>query len=102
MQAGIRHMVIFVLKHDPESQQTRQFLADARDTLSAIPVVKSFEVFRQVSPKNRYQFGFSMDFAGDEEYRTYNEHPAHVEFVENRWAVEVADFLEIDLVQENA
>jgi hypothetical protein len=31
-----------------------------------------------------------------EDYTTYNEHPVHVGFVEERWMKEVKDFLEID------
>ncbi len=96
MNNGIRHMVVFTLRYPPESDETREFLSDARDRLSAIPVVQRFEAFRQVSRKNEYQYGFSMEFAGSDEYREYNEHPAHVAFVNERWKIEVTDFLEID------
>ena len=37
-----------------------------------------------------------MEFASEEDYQTYNEHPLHVQFVETRWIPEVADFIEID------
>jgi hypothetical protein len=53
-------------------------------------------VFNQVSVKNDYTYGFSMVFAGQSEYTTYNNHPDHVAFVENRWNKEVSRFLEID------
>jgi hypothetical protein len=49
-----------------------------------------------VSPKNDYRFGFSMEFADEAAYRGYNEHPAHVAFVRDRWMKEVDAFLEID------
>lgn len=90
------HSVIFSLKHDPDSQQAKQFLEDGRRMLSAIPVVKNFEVYRQVSPKNDYQYGFSMEFANQAEYEAYNAHPDHAAFVADRWETEVSRFLEID------
>ncbi len=92
----IRHQVIFELRWPPESPQTKQFLNEGKILLSAIPGVENFSVLRQVSPKNDFHFGFSMDFADREAYQTYNEHPDHVSFVENHWKTEVTRFLEID------
>ncbi len=37
-----------------------------------------------------------MEFATRADYETYNQHPVHVGFVEERWKKEVASFLEID------
>jgi len=37
-----------------------------------------------------------MEFADRAAYESYNEHPDHVRFVQERWLPEVADFLEID------
>jgi hypothetical protein len=37
-----------------------------------------------------------MEFAGPETYASYNAHPVHRRFVEERWVREVADFLELD------
>jgi LAS superfamily LD-carboxypeptidase LdcB len=64
--------------------------------LAAIPGVEKFEKLRQVSSKNAFAYGFSMEFADEAAYRGYNEHPEHVRFVEERWVPEVEDFLEID------
>ena len=58
--------------------------------------MKEFEQLRQVSPKNDYRFGFSMEFADQAAYAGYNGHPDHVAFVRDRWVPEVEDFLEID------
>ena len=66
--------------------------------LEAIPGVEKFEQLRQISPKNGYAFGFSMEFADQAAYGRYNDHPDHVAFVRNRWVPEVAEFLEIDYV----
>ena len=55
-------------------------------------------MLREVSPKNGYRFGFSMEFADQAAYTAYNEHPDHVAFVQDRWIPEIADFLEIDYV----
>lgn len=91
----IRHTVVFRLKHAPDSASEKAFLEDAR-MLAAIPGVEKFEQLREVSPKNDYAFGFSMEFADQAAYDAYNDHPDHVAFVRDRWMVEVDDFLEID------
>ncbi|MBW7458381.1 Dabb family protein [Paenibacillus sepulcri] len=95
-QEWIQHSVIFNLKHKKGSEEARQFLADGQEILSSIPVVKNFRVYRQVSAKNDYDYGFSMEFANQEEYETYNAHPLHTAFVQERWVTEVERFLEID------
>jgi len=91
----IRHTVAFRLKHQPGSVAEDDFLA-AIARLAEIPGVEAFERLRQVSPKNAFTFGLSMEFADAEAYRGFNEHPDHVRFVQKRWIPEVADFLEID------
>jgi hypothetical protein len=92
----VQHMVIFNLKHDKESQDTLKFIQDGRRILTAIPVVRNFQAFTQVSKKNDYDFGFSMIFSNRADYEKYNSHPDHVGFVEQRWNKEVSRFLEID------
>jgi len=96
----IRHTVSFRLKHPQGSADEQGFLA-ALTRLGEIPGVEAFEPLRQVSPKNAFTFGLSMEFANAEAYRGYNEHPDHVRFVQERWIPEVADFLEIDYVPLN-
>ncbi|WP_027133302.1 Dabb family protein [Geminicoccus roseus] len=91
----IRHTVVFRLKHPPGSAAEAAFLEAAR-ALAAIPGVQAFEALRQVSPKNDYQFGLSMEFADEAAYRGYDRHPDHVAFVRDRWLPEVAAFMEID------
>lgn len=94
----IRHTVAFNLNHAQGSPEEEKFLADAL-VLADIPGVKAFERLRQVSPKNKYGFGFSMEFDDQAAYDIYNAHPLHVAFVRDRWAAEVADFMEIDYVK---
>ncbi len=36
------------------------------------------------------------EFADGAAYASYNEHPQHVSFVQERWLAEVSDFLELD------
>jgi hypothetical protein len=91
----IRHTVVFKLKHAAGSPPELDFLQAARK-LADIPTVKKFECLRQISKKNRCDFGLSMEFASPGDYQTYNEHPDHVHFVQTRWIPEVVDFLEID------
>ena len=92
----IQHMVIFNLPYPGGSAEATKFLKDGTRILSGIPVVRDFQAFKQVSPKNDYQYGFSMVFSNQADYTTYNEHPDHVAFVQDRWMKEVSDFLEID------
>ncbi len=91
----IRHTVVFALKHPDGSPEERKFLDDAR-ALADIPGVEMFEQLRQVSAKNDFAWGFSMEFADQAAYDGYNAHPTHVAFVRDRWVPEVAAFLEID------
>lgn len=93
----IRHTVVFNLKHARGSLMEKAFLRDAL-VLKEIPDVKKFEQLRQVSKKNDYEFGFSMEFADQAAYDGYNAHPKHVKFVRDRWEREVEKFLEIDYV----
>jgi Stress responsive A/B Barrel Domain len=91
----IRHTVVFTPRHAPGSPEEADFLAAAL-ALAGIPGVEAFEVLREVSPKNGYRFGISMEFANQAAYTAYNEHPQHVAFVQERWIPEVSDFLEVD------
>ncbi len=91
----IRHTVAFALSHAPDSQGEKSFLA-AAERLADVPGVEAFELLREVSPKNGFRFGLSMEFADAAAYTTYNEHAEHARFVQERWLAEVTDFLEID------
>lgn len=92
----IQHMVIFDLPYEKGSEKAIKFLEDGTRILTGIPVVQNFQAFNQVSKKNKYQYGFSMVFSNQKDYTTYNDHPNHVAFVQDRWMKEVTDFLEID------
>ncbi|MBB6675339.1 Dabb family protein [Cohnella nanjingensis] len=89
-------MVIFDLKHPQGSAEAKRFIADGRRILASIPTVRNFGAFSQVSAKNDYTYGFSMDFASQADYDAYNAHPSHEQFVRERWETEVTRFLEID------
>ncbi len=91
----IRHSVVFTLRHSAGSEAETGFL-DAILRLESIPGVEAFELMREVSPKNGFRFGLTMEFADPATYSGYNEHPDHVAFVADRWDAEVSDFLEID------
>lgn len=91
----IRHTVVFRLKHPLGSAAEKAF-HQAASALAEIPGVEAFELMREVSPKNDFAYGLSMEFADQAAYDTYNDHPDHVAFVRDRWMEEVDDFLEID------
>lgn len=98
MTAQIKHMVIFNLVYGKDSPEAEKFLTDGQALLTSIPAVKEFEVLRQVSTKNDYDFGFSMVFDNEGDYVAYNNHPIHQSFVAERWKKEVSRFLEIDFI----
>ncbi len=91
----IRHSVIFKLK-DTINPEEKQAFFDAVDTLASIQDVKKFEVLKQISAKNKFEYGISMEFDTQEQYDFYSNHPEHVAFVQNFWLKNVDDFLEID------
>ena len=93
----IRHSVVFTPTHAAGSGEEASLLA-AIGRLAVIPGVEAFELMREVSAKNDYRYGLTMEFADESAYQAYNEHPEHVAFVEQRWDEEVAAFLEIDTV----
>ena len=94
----IRHTVVFKLKHAAGSAEEKSFLQTAQ-ILATIPGVEKFEQLRQISKKNEFDFGFSMEFADASAYAAYDAHPDHVAFVRGRWVPEVAAFMEIDYEQ---
>jgi hypothetical protein len=91
----IRHTVVFTLVHPAGSEAEGEFL-EAANRLATVPGVEAFQLLAEVSPKNDYRFGISMEFANRTAYEGYNDHPGHVRFVQQRWSSDVADFLEID------
>ena len=93
----IRHTVAFKLKHPAASAAESAFL-EAAKVLASIPTVRAFECLRQVGTKNDFKFGFSMEFASQQDYEFYNSHPEHIRFVEARWKPEVTAFMELDYV----
>lgn len=96
----IRHSVILKLKENI-SHESKQAFFEAVDTLVDIPNVQKFEVLNQISPKNKFEYGISMEFENQEQYDTYSNHPAHLDFIQNFWIPNVEDFLEIDYTLYN-
>lgn len=94
----IRHTVAFRLRHPEGSAAERAFLDAGHQVLTSIPGVRNFERLREVSRKNGFTFGFSMEFADQRAYDAYSNHPDHNRFVEERWKKEVEEFMEIDYV----
>ena len=93
----ITHSVFFTLKHPQGSAAEAEFLR-AANVLVGIPGVRNFAKLKEVSPKNDFHFGFTMQFENQQAYDGYNIHPDHVAFVNNRWIPEVKRFQEIDHV----
>jgi hypothetical protein len=93
----IRHAALFRLKHNNGSADELNFLEAIRE-LKNIPGVERFELARETSPKNDFDFAVSMYFKDQASYDGYNVHPQHVAFVQDRWIPEVAAFMEHDSV----
>ena len=96
MTHPMQHTVTFRLSDGVDQDW---FLDKARE-LAEIPGVVEFEVLEQVG-KNaaQFQLALSMWFNSDDDYGNYNEHPDHVDFVENVWIPNVAEFLELDYLR---
>jgi hypothetical protein len=97
-EGEVIHTVIFDLKHPAGSEAARQFIDEGRRVLTAIPGVRDFQAYRQCSPKNDYQYGFFMSFGNQDDFDAYTAHPAHGQFVRERWETEVTRFQESDFV----
>ena len=93
----IRHAVIFRLRHAAGSEAEQAFFA-ASAALADIPTVKNFQRLKQVSSKNKFAYGFAMEFDDQAAYDTYNAHPAHRAYVRNVWVPNVEEFMEIDTI----
>jgi heme-degrading monooxygenase HmoA len=91
----ITHSVIFKLKYAKNSKEEQAFMKAAMQ-LRSIPGVQSFEVLKQTSKKNKFEYGISMKFENQKLYDGYSNHPDHVKFVKEWWMKDVEDFLEID------
>lgn len=91
----MRHTVVFKLKYPMGSPEETEFL-NAAKKLSAIPGINNFQCLRQISKKNDYDYGLSMEFDTLKAYETYNSHPDHLKFVEANWGKYVEKFIEID------
>jgi hypothetical protein len=91
----IRHSVILKFKDEISVGDKQAFFAASRE-LAKIPNVQKFEMLMQTNPKNKFEYGISMEFDNQEQYDIYNNHPDHQDFIQNFWIKNVADFLEID------
>jgi Stress responsive A/B Barrel Domain len=49
-----------------------------------------------VSTKTPYDFIISMEFETEELYRQYNNHPEHLQFIEQYWLKFIKEFQEAD------
>jgi|LauGreDrversion4_2_1035121.scaffolds.fasta_scaffold371853_2 hypothetical protein len=92
---SIRHAGIFNFKPTVSESQKHEFFV-ALKALEEINGVEKMEVSRQTSTKNKFKYGFSMEFANNEIYQAYSIHPQHDAFVKDFFIPLVEDFMEID------
>ena len=91
----IRHTVVFKLKLAKDSPAEKDFRTAAKK-LALIPSVEHFEYLQQISKKNKFDYGISMEFKSQDLYDKYSKHPDHLAFIQQYWLKDVEDFLEID------
>ena len=91
----IHHSVIFTLNASVDEATKEQFFGAAKE-LATIAGVENFKCLKQVSAKNKFSFGLSMDFADELLYQQYNNHPLHIKFIGEQWLNYVEDYMEID------
>jgi Stress responsive A/B Barrel Domain len=92
----MQHSVIFSMNENIDALRTKEFIIEAKK-LSTISGVLNFKAWKQVSKKNNFQYGLSMEFKSEEDFQIYNNHPIHKDFIDQQWIPCVSDFLEIDL-----
>lgn len=92
---SIRHAGIFNFKATVSESQKHAFFV-ALKALEEINGVEKLDVSRQTSSKNKFKYGFSMEFASNEIYQAYSFHPQHDAFVQDYFIPLVEDFMEID------
>lgn|GEM_PF-732195 len=92
----IHHTVAFKLKHDKGSKNEKEFLKRSIEMLSSLEGVENFEVRKQISEKNDFDYELTMDFASIGAYEEYNNHPIHQSYVHDIWLKQVENFLEKD------
>jgi hypothetical protein len=93
----ITHTVFFTLTFPKGSVEEKEFF-DAASKLAIIPGVTRFDRVRQISTKNTFAYGLTMQFSTQDLYTAYTNHPDHTQFVKTYWSNYVADFMEIDYV----
>ena len=89
------HGAVFTFK-DNVSEQEKKALFIALKDLENIRGVKNLAISKQISPKNKFEYAFSMDFDNMEIYTDYVNHPTHNAFVQKYWIKLIEDFMEID------
>ena len=92
---SLRHAGIFNFKPTVSESQKHEFFV-ALKALEEINGVEKMEVSRQTSSKNKFKYGFSMEFANNEIYQAYSIHPHRYAFVQDYFIPLVEDFLEIN------
>ncbi|MFN8254373.1 MAG: Dabb family protein [Bacteroidales bacterium] len=95
---NICHNAYFKLKDSlPESD--RKLFFDEIYKLADIEGVIDFKVVKETSPKNKFEYGATMQFKDQQAYDAYNQNPLHQKFVNEIWLKMVDGFIEIDYMQ---
>jgi quinol monooxygenase YgiN len=96
--SNISHNAYFKLK-DSLQESDRKLFFDEIYKLSDIEGVIDFKVVKETSPKNKFEYGATMQFKDQQAYDAYNQNPLHQKFVNEIWLKMVDSFIEIDYLQ---
>ena len=91
----LHHSVIFKFKEGTSELRKREFFT-AANRLSLILDVKHFEILRQPSSKNEFEFGLVIVFNDTPVYQKYTADPELGLSLQNYWLKLQTIFLELD------
>lgn len=82
----IRHMVVFRFKPSAPAEKVAAILADYEEFPSTHRGMRNFTIGRNISERDQtFEWGFSVDFDGEDELKAYLNSPAHEEHVVERF-----------------
>ena len=99
MCAKIKHIFAVKPKNDAECDKVQHFLKTTAEVLPSIPGVENFVIYKQTNPENGFNYLVSMEFACEEAYRNYNNHPLHENYVRDVWMKIAGEIMVFDLVE---
>lgn len=99
------HIILFKFTPDITHARAMQLLAELGALTRVIPQIKSYRFGHNDAdnPHNQtWPYAFVMDFLSKEDRYIYQQHPAHLDFIETRLNPIIADALVFDMENQFA